>query len=95
MNRAFGTAFVAVIILETILTVILEAFPEAFLSVFGVTDTCHDYALTYYRIVSLGCIFQGFSFIFCDFTRVSGKPVAGMRSPSPGPSPTSFWTPFS
>lgn len=45
---------------------------------FGVTDTAYDYAFEYYRIVALGCLFQGLTQVFCDFVRVSGKPVLGM-----------------
>nr|WP_302134507.1 MATE family efflux transporter [uncultured Schaedlerella sp.] len=32
----------------------------------------------YIRNAVLGCLFQGLSQLFCDFVRVSGKPVLGM-----------------
>ncbi|MCI9184554.1 MAG: hypothetical protein HFG61_06730 [Lachnospiraceae bacterium] len=53
-------------------------FPDFFLRVFGVTQTAYPYARSYYRIVACGCLFQGLSQLFCDFVRVSGKPVMGM-----------------
>ena len=57
---------------------VLLCFSRLLLEIFGVTETTYDMALAYYKIVSLGCVFQGLSFVFCDFTRVSGKPVMGM-----------------
>ena len=78
MNKAFGNAFVLVCIFEIALTVVLLIFADPILKVFGVTDTCYTYAMDYYRIVTLGCLFQGLTQLFCDFVRVSGKPVMGM-----------------
>lgn len=78
MNRAFGNAFVLVCIFEVLLMIILFLLTEPVLYIFGVTDTCYEYALVYYRIVVLGCVFQGLTQLFCDFVRVSGKPVMGM-----------------
>lgn len=78
MNRSFGNAFVLVCIFEILLSVVLLLFPDSFLRIFGVTDTSYEYAVAYYRIVSLGCLFQGLTQLFCDFVRVSGKPVLGM-----------------
>lgn len=77
-NAAFGSAFLLTIIFEITLTVFLLSFSSGFLTVFGVTDTTFNFALEYYQIVSLGCIFQGLTLVFCDFIRVSGKPVLGM-----------------
>ena len=53
-------------------------FPDFFLGVFGVSQTAYPYALSYYRIVACGYLFQGLSQLFCDFVRVSGKLVMGM-----------------
>lgn len=78
MNRAFGNAMVLVCGLEVLLSVFLLLLPDPMLQLFGVTETSYPYALTYYRIVALGCVFQGLSQLFCDFVRVSGKPVLGM-----------------
>lgn len=78
MNKSFGNAFVLVCIFEILLTIFLLLFPEPILKLFGVTETSYPYAISYYRIVALGCLFQGFSQLFCDFVRVSGKPVLGM-----------------
>lgn len=78
MNIAFGNAFVLVCVFEILLSAALLIFTDPFLSVFGVTDTSYDYAVTYYKIVALGCLFQGLTQLFCDFVRVSGKPVLGM-----------------
>ena len=78
MNLSFGNAFIMVIVFEAILTAILLIFPDIFLKVFGVTDTTYNMAKTYYTIVSLGCVFQGLTFVFCDFVRASGKPIMGM-----------------
>ena len=58
MNRSFGNALVLVIGSELFLTVILLLCQEPFLKVFGVTQTSYPYAVAYYRIVSLGCLFQ-------------------------------------
>lgn len=78
MNQSFGNAMVLVCILEIVLSVLLLIFPNPILKIFGVTETSYPYAILYYRIVSIGCIFQGLSQLFCDFVRVSGKPVLGM-----------------
>ena len=77
-NRSFGNAFVMVCVSEIALSVLLLLFPDFFLRLFGVTQTAYPYAVAYYRIVALGCLFQGLSQLFCDFVRVSGKPVMGM-----------------
>lgn len=78
MNAAFGNALLLVVIFELALTAVLLIFADPVLRVFGVTETSYSYALTYYRIVALGCLFQGLTQVFCDFVRVSGKPVMGM-----------------
>ena len=78
MNQSFGNAMVLVCVFEIILSISLLLFPNPILRVFGVTETAYPYAILYYRIAALGCIFQGLSQLFCDFVRVSGKPVLGM-----------------
>lgn len=78
MNRVFGNALMLVVAFELLLTVLLLLFSEPILRVFGVTETAYPYASVYYRIVTLGCLFQGLTLVFCDFVRVSGKPVLGM-----------------
>lgn len=78
MNRAFGNAFVLVCAFELLLSAFLLLFTDPLLRLFGVTATAYPYAVVYYRIVALGCLFQGLSQLFCDFVRVSGKPVLGM-----------------
>lgn len=77
-NASFAAAFALTIIFEAILTVILLLLADNLLKIFGVTETTYDLALTYYSIVSVGCIFQGLTLVFCDFVRVSGKPILGM-----------------
>ena len=67
-----------VVVLELLLSAILLLFAEPILMLFGATDTCYTYALAYYRIVAVGCVFQGISQVCCDFVRVSGKTGAGM-----------------
>lgn len=83
-NKAFGAAFALTIGFEVLLTIILLVFSDGFLKLFGVTETTYSYALEYYKIVSLGCLFQGLTLVFCDFVRVSGKPVRGMLVTSVG-----------
>lgn len=78
MNRVFGNALMLVVAFELLLSVLLLLFSEPILRVFGVTETAYPYASVYYRIVTLGCLFQGLTLVFCDFVRVSGKPVLGM-----------------
>ena len=78
MNKSFGNAFVLVCIFEIALSVLLLLFPNPFLKLFGVTETSYPFAILYYRIVALGCLFQGLSQLFCEFVRVSGKPILGM-----------------
>lgn len=77
-NTAFWSAFSLTIAFELILTALLLLFHDPLLRVFGVTETTYVYAKSYYLIVSLGCMFQGLTLVFCDFVRVSGKPVIGM-----------------
>ncbi|MDD2981326.1 MAG: MATE family efflux transporter [Hespellia sp.] len=78
MNRSFGNALILVVIFEILLSVLLLIFADPILKIFGVTETAYEYALEYYKIVALGCLFQGLTQVFCDFVRVSGKPVWGM-----------------
>lgn len=77
-NKAFGNAFVLVCLFEIFLSIILLLFCDPILKAFGVTQTSYEFAAAYYRIVALGCLFQGLTQLFCDFVRVSGKPVMGM-----------------
>ncbi len=78
MNRSFGNALILVVVSEIALTIVLLIFTDPVLQIFGVTETAYPYAYEYYRIVALGCLFQGLTQVFCDFVRVSGKPVLGM-----------------
>lgn len=78
MNRSFGNALILAFFPEILLSVLLLIFANPILKVFGVTETAYEYAFEYYRIVALGCLFQGLTQVFCDFVRVSGKPVLGM-----------------
>lgn len=78
MNRSFGNALILVIVSEIALTVILLLFMNPILKLFGATETAYAYAFEYYRIVALGCLFQGLTQVFCDYVRVSGKPILGM-----------------
>ena len=78
MNRSFGNALELVVVFELLLTACLLLLQDPFLRIFGVTQTAYPYASAYYRIVALGCLFQGLTMVFCDFVRVSGKPVLGM-----------------
>lgn len=78
MNRSFGNALILVIAFELVLSFILLVFSDSFLTLFGVTATAYKYAHAYYKIVTLGCLFQGLTQVFCDFVRVSGKPILGM-----------------
>ncbi|MDO4326944.1 MAG: MATE family efflux transporter [bacterium] len=78
MNLSFGNAFTMVILAEVLLSIFLLLFADPILKIFGVTETSYEYAIAYYRIVALGCLFQGLSQVFCDFVRVSGKPIMGM-----------------
>lgn len=78
MNKSFGSAFVLVCLFELALSILLLSFPDPILKIFGVTETAYPFAILYYRIVALGCLFQGLSQLFCDFVRVSGRPVLGM-----------------
>lgn len=78
MNRSFGNALLLVVVFEILLSALLLIFEEPVLRIFGATETAYEYASSYYRIVALGCLFQGLTQVFCDFVRVSGKPVLGM-----------------
>lgn len=78
MNQAFGNSLMLVVIFEALLSLCLLIFVDPVLEIFGVTETAYVYAASYYRIVALGCLFQGLTQVFCDFVRVSGKPVLGM-----------------
>lgn len=78
MNRSFGNALILVTVSELALTAILLMFADPILRIFGVTETAYIHALEYCRIVTLGCLFQGLTQVFCDFVRVSGHPVLGM-----------------
>lgn len=78
MNRSFGNALFLVTVSELALTAALLVFADPILRIFGVTETAYIHALEYYRIVALGCLFQGLTQVFCDFVRVSGRPVLGM-----------------
>ena len=78
MNITFSNSIILVIFFEIILTIFLYFTVEPMLKLFGVTETAYIYAYEYYKIVIIGCIFQGLSMVLCDFIRVSGKPLEGM-----------------
>jgi len=78
MNKSFGNSVTLVIVSELILTLLMYIFKEPILKIFGVTDTCYPYAVVYYRIILVGCVFQGLTQVFNDFVRVSGHPVLAM-----------------
>lgn len=78
MNRAFGNALLLVVFFEILLSAFLLLFEAPILTIFGATETAREYAAEYYRIVALGCLLQGLTQVFCDFVRVSGRPVLGM-----------------
>lgn len=78
MNSSFGNALILVTSSEIILTIFLLVFEKPILKLFGVTETAYAYAFEYYWIIALGCLFQGLTQVFCDFVRVSGKPILGM-----------------
>lgn len=78
MNRSFGNSVILAVVFEILLMIFLLAFTDPILKVFGVTETAYEYAYEYYRIVSMGCLFQGMTQVLCDFVRVSGRPVLGM-----------------
>jgi len=78
MAKSFGNAVTLVIVSELLLTGFMLVMTEPILKWFGVTDTCYPYAVVYYRIVVLGCLFQGLTQVFNDYVRVSGHPVLGM-----------------
>lgn len=44
----------------------LLIFINPILRVFGVTETAYEYAFEYYKIVVLGCLFQGLAQFFCE-----------------------------
>jgi len=78
MSKSFGNSIVLVIVFELLLTAVMYLAADPILTVFGVTDTCYEYALVYYRIIVLGCVFQGLTQVFNDYVRVSGHPILGM-----------------
>ena len=78
MNGSFGNALMLAVISEILLSVFLLVFINPILNILGVTETAYTYAFDYYRIVAFGCLFQGLTMVFCDFIRVSGKPVLGI-----------------
>lgn len=78
MNRSFGNALILVIVFELLLTLFLLLFANPILQLFGATKTAFPYAYSYYRIIALGCLFQGLTQVFCDYVRVSGHPALGM-----------------
>lgn len=77
-NSAFGNAFGLVIIAELILTVLLFIFSEPLLYFFGASENTFPLAKAYYLITVVGSVFQGLTFVFNDFTRVSGKVLLAM-----------------
>lgn len=78
MNRSFGNALILVIVFELLLSLFLLLFANPILQLFGATETAFPYAYSYYRIIALGCLFQGLTQVFCDYVRVSGHPALGM-----------------
>lgn len=77
-NISFGNTFIMTIFFELLLTLMLFIFADKFLYIFGVAETTYDLSMQYYKIVSIGCIFQGLTLVFCDFVKVSGKSILGM-----------------
>lgn len=77
MNRSFGNSLILVIVFEVLLSVFLLLFADPILKVFGVTETAYEYALAYYRIVALGCLFQGLSQVFATLSAFPESPSWG------------------
>ncbi len=84
MNRSFGNSLILVIVFEVLLSVFLLLFADPILKVFGVTETAYEYALAYYRIVALGCLFQGLVNSFRPFLGLTSFGKAIRRSKSNG-----------
>lgn len=72
-NQAFGNAFLYVIILESLVMILLWIAGDSFLRILGASDVVLPVAKQYYYIMLIGSVFQGLTFVFNDFTRVSGK----------------------
>lgn len=72
-NRAFANSFLYIIGLELVVTLVLWIVGDSFLNVLGASEVVLPVAKQYYFIMLVGSVFQGLTFVFNDFTRVSGK----------------------
>ena len=72
-NRAFANSFLYIIGLELVVTLVLWIVGDSFLKVLGASEVVLPVAKQYYFIMIVGSVFQGLTFVFNDFTRVSGK----------------------
>ena len=72
-NRAFANSFLYIIGLELVVTLVLWIVGDSFLKVLGACEVVLPVAKQYYFIMLVGSVFQGLTFVFNDFTRVSGK----------------------
>lgn len=72
-NRAFANSFLYIIGLELVVTLVLWIVGDSFLKVLGASEVVLPVAKQYYFIMLVGSVFQGLTFVFNDFTRVSGK----------------------
>ena len=72
-NRAFANSFLYIIGLELVVTLVLWIVGDSFLKDLGASEVVLPVAKQYYFIMLVGSVFQGLTFVFNDFTRVSGK----------------------
>lgn len=77
-NRILGNAFVLLIIIMLIITVIGLVFKTQLLYLFGASEATIDFADQYIRIILIGALFQGLGFGMNNIIRAEGNPKIAM-----------------
>lgn len=77
-EQALGNAFMLMLVIGLIFTVVGQIFLRPILSLFGASETIMPYAVDYMRVIFIGSIFQIISIGMNNFVRADGSPKFAM-----------------
>lgn len=72
-SKCFGNSVSLIVLISLIITIVGLVFLEPLIAMFGGRGQILEYAKEYMRIIFLGTVFMGLSFIFAELLRSEGK----------------------
>ncbi len=79
-EHILGNAFILLLIIMSIVTIVGLMFKEPLLYLFGASEATFDYANDYITIILLGSVFQGIGFGLNNVIRAEGNPSIAMKT---------------